>query len=39
MATTLRFILEFQWKCQGTDIVDIENIDVQKGPLKLNAVL
>jgi hypothetical protein len=29
MATLLRFILEFQRKFQGTDTVDIDNIDVQ----------
>jgi hypothetical protein len=29
MATLIQFILEFQRKLEGTDIVDIENIDVQ----------
>jgi hypothetical protein len=29
MATLLQFILEFQRKFDGTDTVDIENIDVQ----------
>jgi hypothetical protein len=33
MAKPLRFKLEFQQKCQGTDTVDIDNIDVQEGPL------
>jgi hypothetical protein len=39
MAKTLRFKLEFQRKCQGADTVDIDNIDVQYGPLNQNAVL
>jgi hypothetical protein len=29
MATLVRFILEFQQKCQGSDTLDIANIDVQ----------
>jgi hypothetical protein len=29
----LRFIFEFQRKCQGTETEDIDNIDVQYGPL------
>jgi hypothetical protein len=29
MAKLLRFMLEFQRKCHGTDTVDIDNIDVQ----------
>jgi hypothetical protein len=29
MATFLRFMLEFQRECQGTDTVDIDNIDGQ----------
>jgi hypothetical protein len=32
MATLLQFILEFQRKFKGIDTVDIDNIDVQKGP-------
>jgi hypothetical protein len=31
MSTVLQFILEFQRKLEGTETVDIENIDVQKG--------
>jgi hypothetical protein len=30
MANPLRFILEFQRKCQSTDTVDINNIKVHK---------
>jgi hypothetical protein len=33
MATLLRFTLEFQWKSQCKDTVDIDNIDVESGPL------
>jgi hypothetical protein len=29
MATLLQFILEFQLKLEGTDSVDIDNIDVE----------
>jgi hypothetical protein len=29
MAKPLRFKLEFQRECQGTDTADIDNIDVQ----------
>jgi hypothetical protein len=29
MATLIQFIFEFQRKLEGTDLVDIENIDVQ----------
>jgi hypothetical protein len=29
MATLLRFMLEFQRKCQGSYTVDIDNIEVQ----------
>jgi hypothetical protein len=39
MATLLLFILEFHPKFQGTDTVDIDNIDVQKGSLNYNTVL
>jgi hypothetical protein len=34
MVMLLRFRLEIQRKYQGTDVVDIDNIDVYLGPLK-----
>jgi hypothetical protein len=33
IAMLIRFILVIQRKFQGTDVVDIDNIIVQKGPL------
>jgi hypothetical protein len=39
MATLLRIIFAFKRQCQGAGTVDIDNIDVQKGPLNQNAVL
>jgi hypothetical protein len=33
MVMLLWFVIEFEQKCQGTDAVEIDNIEIQYGPL------